>query len=379
MSCVLCAGQTVTTVQRAKVPTLQNRVYSTASEARAARHGKLDVQACSNCGYAFNAAFDSALVAYDENYNNDVPSRVFAEYYRQIAIHLRQQYVPRGGTVLDIGCGKGQFLQTMTGMFSDIRGIGIDPSCRAYDGDRLKLVPDEFPQCLPEAAPDVVVCRHTLEHIPNPAQFIRAITDAVPIGTPVFFEVPDAAWIVRNGAFWDWCYEHVNYFVAESAAQALAAAGIGNVTSRNGFGGQYLWLEGRVGKAPAAVPRERCSFAGALFDYAGQETEQVQQARRRIKEARQSGSKIAVWGMATKGIEFAALADPAADRIDYCVDMNPAKQGKYTPISARAIESPSVLRQVRSPLQVIVMNPCYLQEIREECRCMSIDAQCVTM
>ena len=246
MSCVLCAGQNVTTVQRAKVPTLQNRDYATANEALAARHGRLDVQACSNCGYACNAAFDSALLAYDEKCNNDVPSRVFDEYYRQIAAYLRERYVPRGGVVLDIGCGKGQFLQTMIGMFSNIRGIGVDPSCRAYDGERLKLVPAEFPKFLPESAPDLVVCRHTLEHIPNPVRFIRAIGDAVPVRTPVFFEIPDAAWIVRNGAFWDWCYEHVNYFIAESAAHALMAAKIGNTTSTNGFGAQYLWMEGRT-------------------------------------------------------------------------------------------------------------------------------------
>jgi SAM-dependent methyltransferase len=379
MSCVLCAGETISTVQRAKVPTLQNRVYVTAGEAGAAKHGRLDVQACRSCGYAFNTAFDASLMEYDENYNNEVPSRVFDEYYRQIAAYLKQRYLPQGGVVLDIGCGKGQFLQTMTGLFPYVCGIGVDPSCRAYESERLKLVPAAFPLFLPESTPDLVVCRHTLEHIPNPMQFIRAITELVAIGTPVFFEVPDAAWIVRSGAFWDWCYEHVNYFVAESAAQALTAAGIGSVMSTNGFGGQYLWLEGRVGKPAAAAPRERCNFAGALLDYAGQEAEQVQQARRRIQDSRRSGSKIAVWGMATKGIEFVALVDPAADSIDYCVDMNPTKQGKYTPTTARMIQAPTVLEQAGSRLEIIVMNPCYLQEIREECRCRSIDAQCVTM
>jgi len=83
--------------------------------------------------------------------------------------------------------------------------------------------------------------------------------------------------------------------------------------------------------------------------------------------------------MATQGIEFVALVDPAADSIDDCMDVNPAKQGKYTPISARMIQPPATLQRARSPLQIIVMNPCYLQEIREECRCMSIDAECVTM
>src|SRR6476469_3932540 len=99
MSCLICSGETVSTVAREKVPALQNRVYATASEARAARHGRLDVEACLDCGYAFNAAFDPALVEYDANYNNDVPSRTFDDYYRQIAAYLRERYLPHGGVV----------------------------------------------------------------------------------------------------------------------------------------------------------------------------------------------------------------------------------------------------------------------------------------
>src|SRR5262245_43595636 len=73
-SCVICGGETISAVEREEVPTLQNRVYSTASEAKAAKRGRLDVQACRSCGHAFNAAFNSALVEYDEHYDNEVPS-----------------------------------------------------------------------------------------------------------------------------------------------------------------------------------------------------------------------------------------------------------------------------------------------------------------
>src|SRR5262245_32286990 len=86
MSCVICAGETNSTVERERVPALQNRAYSSADDARAAKHGRLEVQVCRRCGHAFNAAFDSTLVAYDEYYNNDVPSRTFDQYYRQIAM-----------------------------------------------------------------------------------------------------------------------------------------------------------------------------------------------------------------------------------------------------------------------------------------------------
>src|SRR3954447_14866316 len=107
--CWLCDGPTLLTVVREGIPAIKNRVYSTAAAARSAKQGRLAIHACASCGYAFNAAFDSALVEYDPQYDNDVPSPTFDDYYRQIATYLHDKYLPRGGVVLDIGCGKGKF------------------------------------------------------------------------------------------------------------------------------------------------------------------------------------------------------------------------------------------------------------------------------
>src|SRR4051812_36297783 len=203
--CWLCDGPTLLTVSREGIPAIQNRVYATAAAARAAKQGRIDLQACLRCGYAFNAAFDPQLAAYDPHYNNDVPSRTFDEYYRQIATYLRDRYLPRGGLVLDIGCGNGKFLRTMTELFPEVRGVGIDPACHDYEEERLKLIAGTFPQCSPAVAPDLVICRHTLEHIDHPDNFLRAISSALPAGTPIFVEVPSAEWIVQNRTFWDWC------------------------------------------------------------------------------------------------------------------------------------------------------------------------------
>ena len=378
MPCSLCNGPTVSTVVREAVPTLQNRVFACETDARAAKWGRLDIHACPSCGYALNTAFDPALVEYDSCYNNDVPSRIFDEYYQEIASYLHLKYLPHGGTVLDIGCGKGKFLQVMTELFRDVEGVGIDPSCRSSNSERLTLVSGVFPHCHSGVVPDLVVCRHTLEHIPDPVSFIRAIAGALPAGTPVFFEVPDARWIVHQRAFWDWCYEHVNYFVTESATAALSLAGVRDISCSAAFGGQYMWVEGLVGPVEKTEFRFESRFADEMINYASHEQEYTVTVRNQVLASKKSGNAIAVWGMATKGIEFVGLIDPDAVNVDYCVDINTAKQGKYTPLSARVIRSPDVLQQVRTPLVVIVMNPRYLDEIRAECMRMSIHAEYIT-
>ncbi|HRK30367.1 MAG TPA: hypothetical protein PLD59_04755, partial [Tepidisphaeraceae bacterium] len=46
------------------------------------------------------------------------------------------------------------------------------------------------------------------------------------------------------------------------------------------------------------------------------------------------------------------------------VDINPAKQGTYLPGSGHEIVAPAELLEIR-PSRVIVMNPIYLDEIRQ--------------
>ncbi|HAD24619.1 MAG TPA: hypothetical protein DCF61_02665, partial [Alphaproteobacteria bacterium] len=50
---------------------LQNRVFESAAEARAARAGQLDIRRCAACGFMHNYAFDPALVEYVPEYENE--------------------------------------------------------------------------------------------------------------------------------------------------------------------------------------------------------------------------------------------------------------------------------------------------------------------
>jgi hypothetical protein len=66
--------------------------------------------------------------------------------------------------------------------------------------------------------------------------------------------------------------------------------------------------------------------------------------------------------MAGRGISFLAQAPWARDRV-CCVDVDPAKQGKFVPGSGHPILSPAEARRF-DPQLVVVCNPNYLEEIR---------------
>lgn len=374
-NCPACGSRSVcATVTRDRIPAMQNYVFRTREAALAAKVGEMRIDACRECGFAYNAKFDSQLLDYDEGYDNSVPSKVMHGYYTDLAAYLHEKYLPSGGLVLDIGCGKGTFLSVMCERFADTSGLGIDPS---YEGPevndwlRLKFVKEFFSEQQVNERPRLVVCRHVLEHIESPVAFFKSIRAGLSRfpDVPVFVEVPSLSWIVDHNAFWDFCYEHCNYFTAASFAHSLSLAGFEATKSSLGFGDQYLWYEGIIRDESSINSNGRSTETETqLLAYCGRENELIAKARQRILSVKADGHAVVVWGMATKGILFSTLLDPERSLIDCCVDINTNKQGCFTPVVGHEILSPdSLARYMGRPVTVVVMNTNYHVEIERQC------------
>jgi hypothetical protein len=378
--CVACGHrQLLSTVRRTSLPVMQNLVYPSVAAAVSAPQAPFELATCLRCGFTFNAAFDPTRLVYDERYDNRVPSDVFREYYGHLAARLHHRHGKSGGLVVEIGCGKGEFLSVLARAWTDGHFLGVDPGYEPGPSEMplaptIEFVKDAFKPEYIRSRPALVICRHTLEHIPDPSSFLRQIQGALPPGVPLYLEVPDLSWIVSHGAFWDFCYEHCNYFTAESLAFLAERAGWSVVATGVGFGEQYLWLEAISGDAQPN-PEIHSSIAESLLRYAEREAQQMVEARLALATQAGRGVSLCIWGMATKGVVFSFLLDPQRDFVRYRIDVNPRKQGRYTPASAHLIDSPEVLRDLPGEVLVLVMNPNYLSEIQGKCRELGIAAR----
>jgi SAM-dependent methyltransferase len=379
-TCPLCTSSEMAEVtERPNVPVHQNKLYETRADARAATRGHLKVVACLTCGFVFNAAFDLSLMSYDEGYENDqTHSPAFSAHVDKLADRLLSESGVRNSRIVEVGSGKGSFLNTLVMADAGNVGWGFDPAYTGPDravGGRVEFVRSFYDRAYADLAPDVVVCRHVIEHVPDPAMLLAEIRQAS-TGARVFVETPDVEWILRNAVIWDFFYEHCSYFSPHSFVTAFHRAGFGDVKSTHVFGGQYLWVE--VCGTRDGDAKQTCDpgdIAQHVQRYMQEESEMLARWNDTILELRESGP-LALWGAGAKGVTSASLFDSRSEIISGVVDLNPRKQGRYIAGSGHEIISPAELmhRKIKS---VVLMNPNYLNEVQELLERESIDVKII--
>jgi hypothetical protein len=78
---------------------------------------------------------------------------------------------------------------------------------------------------------------------------------------------------------------------------------------------------------------------------------------------------VIIWGAGSKGVTFLNIFKKF--NIDYAVDINPNKQGKYVPGSGQEIIPPKFLKTYKPDI-LIIMNPIYKKEIEKIIRDLKI-------
>lgn len=358
------------------VPVFCNMLWNSREKALNAAAGQINLVFCHRCGHVFNAAFDSRRMHYGPRYETSLHySPAFRKYAVDQAQQLIRSYDLRGKNIIEIGCGKGDFLRLLAELGAN-RCLGFDPSHdpRSVDQDprtsRFAVIRDDYSEKYSSYHADLMVCRQVLEHIREPKRFmemIRRIIDGN-ADTVVFFEVPNAMFTLKQSGIWDLIYEHCSYFTAPSLSVLFREAGFTPLSVAEAFGGQYICIEARpsVGGQNFKLAPQKASVAEVaqhVRGFADNYRQRVSQWADRLNAMARSGIRPVVWGAGSKGITFLNVLK-GAGRIDYVVDLNPRKQGKYVPGSGQQVVAPDLLAEIR-PEAVIVMNPVYLDEIRK--------------
>jgi SAM-dependent methyltransferase len=382
--CPACSsGRTIAFLDLGDVPVFCNVQWATREEALAAASGPLALSACLDCGHVFNHAFDAARLAYAPGYENSQhASSVFRSYAERLVDRLVDQYGIRNRAVVDIGCGRGDLLAMLCERGGN-NGFGFDPSyagMTAADGNRRFTVRREFfgPEHAAAIRPALVSCRHVLEHVEDPVDFLRTLrTTMEACGDAVLYlEVPSGEELLVSLGLWDYLYEHVSYFSAQSLEAVLNTAGFEVLAMRRDFGGQFLCADARIA-ARTSTLQPSIGQSEAFVRSAAQGMLGRLQRWRQWTSELPTGGEVALWGAGSKGVMFLNLLGlNTSGKIDRVVDQNVDKHGRFVSGTGQAIVSPEGLKGSEVD-QVVLMNGIYAAEIRARMQVLAINPKLV--
>ncbi len=298
-------------------------------------------------GLIHNRAFRQDLMQYGADYQNEQAiSAIFQRHLQDVSEIILQHFW--NSSLIEIGCGKGHFLERLQGVGYTI--TGLDP---AYEGSNPSAIKECFRPEIGLRA-DGIILRHVLEHVQDPVGFLSRVCEANGGGGKIYIEVPCFDWICAHRAWFDIFYEHVNYFRLSDFYRMFGVV----YEAGRSFSGQYLSVVAALGtiRVPECSESDRIDFPERFLDTVSRYAAELGTGR----------NKTAVWGGASKGVLFALFMQRAGATVDMVIDINPAKQGKFLAASGLRVWSPEeAIGRLTPGANVFVMNSNYLNEVRE--------------
>src|SRR5258708_4722285 len=123
----MSTGEVLYRVER--LPVFQNRIFHSADAGKNCTRGDMELVQDPRTGLISNRAFRPEVMQYDSDYHNEQTlSSVFQTHLRNVSDIILKHF--QGGTLIEVGCGKGHFLESLQSL--GFRISGLDPT---YEGE----------------------------------------------------------------------------------------------------------------------------------------------------------------------------------------------------------------------------------------------------
>jgi SAM-dependent methyltransferase len=146
-------------------------------------------------------------------------------YPRRLAAWLTKRFLEPRGRLLDVGCGRGDFLEAFAGQGLDVAGVDISPAAPGLSPGRDVRVADLERERMPFAPGsfDFVFNKSVLEHTRAPVKVLEEMKAALKQGGIAIIMVP--AWETGyKGAFYI-DHTHITPFTLPALEDAMRLAG----------------------------------------------------------------------------------------------------------------------------------------------------------
>lgn len=335
----------------------------------------LHVYVCEKCFLVQLEEFVSPGEIFTEYAYFSSYSTSWVEHARRYCEAMRERFsLGSDSRVVEIASNDGYLLQHFVA--AGIPSLGIEPAANVAEAALRKGIPTlvkffgkaTASEVRAQHGPaDLLLGNNVLAHVPDLNDFVAGLKILLGPRGVITMEFPHLKCLMDENQFDTIYHEHFSYFSFLAVERVFAAhrLRIFDVDRLSTHGGS-LRIYGRhedddskpVGSRVDALRElEVAEGFNTLQKYASF-TEHVKETKREILEflitAKRAGKTIVGYGAPGKGNTLLNYCGIRSDFLDFTVDRNPYKQGKYTPGTRIPILHPDAIRD-RRPDYVFIL------------------------
>jgi SAM-dependent methyltransferase len=340
----------------------------------------LDVRICDRCLLVQLPEYVTPDAIFrDYHYFSSYSSSWVAHAERLVEVAAERQGLDRTSRVVEIASNDGYLLQHVVAR--GIPALGIEPARNIAAVARERGIPtiDEFfgaelamRVASSHGRADWIVANNVFAHIPDVHDFAEGLVRLLAPDGLISIEVAYLPRLIEHNEFDTIYHEHFMYYTLRSAQSVLARHGlrVHDVEELRTHGGSIrMWVvrdgDPRPTTAAVGMLLEREAEAGyATPDgYAGF-ADRVHATKRDLLafliDERRRGSRIVGYGAPGKANTLLNYCGIREDLVEFLVDRNPHKHGRFTPGTHIPVRPPEALDAARP--DVILVLPWNLAE-----------------
>lgn len=339
--CPICQSKNITNFLNLKnSPILQNILFLTQEHAKSANKIDVNFEYCSHCHFVFNAEFEDDKVEYSEKYDNSqLASSTYLKYIEDLVSNIiKDCKLKSTSRMLEIGCGNGYFLSMLQKQGNFFNLIGYDP---AYNGQfgMSKFIKKAYYDPAANDKFDLIILRHTLEGLLNYRDILESIESSMTEESFLYIETVDLDHIIKSHGISLMYHEYARYYSIRSLSILFNKLNIYSVYHL--FNDNYLGVLLKKRPTIEAIGKNINKINRIIRNY----------------------GKVVIFGIGGRAISFLTNQSLDESVIQFGVDINKEKQGKYIPVTGQLIISPEEAKAF-NPELIIISNLNYLSEIR---------------
>jgi len=346
----------------------------------------LRVRVCDECFLVQAEDFGSPEHIFSDYAYFSSYSESWLEHARSYVENMVERFpLSRASQVVEVASNDGYLLQFFAS--KDIPVLGIEPASNVAEVAVRKGIPTRSTFFCEERArqlvaeglqADLLIGNNVLAHVPSTTDFVKGLKRLLKPRGVITMEFPHLLRLMAESQFDTIYHEHFSYFSFLTVEmifkqQELTIFDVEELPTHGGSLRIYAChstdRSKEVGQAVQLLIQKEIAFGMHRPETYLSFAERIKETKRALLEflirAKKEGKSIVGYGAPAKGNTLLNYCGIRTDFVDYTVDRNPNKQGRFLPGTHIPIYHPDRIRETR-PDFLLVLPWNLIGEIKEQ-------------